>query len=220
MTSENNKHTKNTDRRTTSTGSGNNMGYLVFSGRELQRWNLKFLVYHDGEKVSFCETDFYVKKVLKHDQMFIYCIILDSSWSKKDLKRQIRKRAPHADMNDEAFFWANKSYKRELDMIRRKSYHVGQPPEDFLDPDMKQEVAKLEAKVDWEKKWLKRWRFRVNFKTLQFRASNKTIQKHEKRLEDLQNQIRRIDRLCNRPDESDPWSDCETTYEDFELYHF
>lgn len=209
MTSENSKQQVH-DRRTTSTDSDNNMGYLVFSGRELQRWNLKFLVYHDEEQVSFCETDFYVKKILKHDQMFIYCFILDSSWSKKDLKRQIRKRAPHADMNDEAFFWAHKSYKKELESIQKKSWKVKPAPDSFLPPDQKKRVKIIERTIAREKKWLKNHP----------KATRQNRQKHEKLLRDLQNNRARVLRFYDRQDEPDPWSDCETTYDDFELYHF
>lgn len=212
-----NVHTK---KQTDEYENGYAVGYIILSGRELQRLNLKFLVHYDMQRVNFCDSDFYVRKIVKYDQIFIYLFIIDSAWSKNDLERQFHCRAPNDRMNDEGFFWAHKSYKKELDNIRRKSYHVGAAPEDFLDPDMEKEVEKLKAKIAFEEKWLKNWRFKVNLKTLQFRASNKTIEKHEKKLHALQLQVNRINRIYNKPDESDPWSDCETTYEDFELYHF
>lgn len=195
-------------------------GHLILSGRELQRWNLKFLVHYDRQRVDFAHTSFYVRKIVKYDQIFIYLIILDSCLNMHDLKEEIRERAPHKGMTDKAFFWAHKSYKKELDAIRKKSYHVGESPEDFLDPDMRKRVETLEAKINRERKWLKKWKYRVDIKTLEFIIRDKVVAIHEKRLHDFQMEVDRINRIYNKPDESDPWSDCETTYDDFELYHF
>lgn len=184
--------------------------YLVFFPWELAKYNLKFLNYKDGEIVTFCDTDFFVKKVVRHDDMFIGLAILQSAWTKDELKEQIRRRAPNLDMSDEDFSRVHKSYKKELTRIENKSYYVGESPSDYMDADMRMEVEKMKAKIQIEKMWLKRWP----------NAGRKTREKHEKKLDDLQTRVSRLEMIYNRPDETDIWTDCKTTYEDFELYHF
>ena len=78
--------------------------YLVFFPWELAKYNLKFLNYKDGEIVTFCATDFFVKKVVRHDDMFIGLAILQSAWTKDELKEQIRRRAPNLDMSDDLYY--------------------------------------------------------------------------------------------------------------------
>ena len=188
-----------------------NYGYLVLSGWELQRWNLKFLVYKNEQVVTFCATDFYVKKIVKYDNMFIVLAVLQSAWNMKELKKQIRRRAPHLDMDDDDFFRVHKSYRKELTKIENESYYVGEAPNDFMDPEMREDVEKMKAKIQMEEIWLSNWE-RIK--------GNKTYLKHEKNRDALLTQVNRLEMIYNRPDETDMWTDCETTYDDFELYHF
>lgn len=188
----------------------NKYGYLVLSGWELERWNLKFLVHHNEKVVTFCATDFYVKKIVNYDNMFIILAVLKSAWNMNELKREIRRRAPHDLMDDDDFFRVHKSYKAELNRIENESYYVGESPSDYMDLDMRMEVEKMKAKIQIEKMWLKRWP----------NAGRKTRQKHEKKLDDLQTTVSRLEMIYNHPDETDMWSDSKTTYDDFELYHF
>lgn len=185
-------------------------GYLVLSGSELQRWNLKFLAYSDRKIVTFCETDFYCKKIVNYDNMFIVLAILQSAWTLKELKREIRSRAPNENMTDADFWRVHKSYRNELKRIKKASYHVGEAPDDFMDPEMRIEVSIMEAKLQWEQRWLKNWP----------NAGEKTRQKHIKKAEELQKEISLLERIYNRPDETDMWTDCKTTIEDFDLYNF
>ena len=146
--------------------------YLVLFPWELAKYNLKFLNYKDGEIVTFCATDFFVKKVVRHDDMFIVLAILQSAWTKDELKEQIRRRAPNLDMGDEDFFRVHKSYKKELTRIENKSYYVGESPSDYMDADMRIDVEKMKAKIQWEEKWLHNWS-RIK--------GNPTYEKHQKK---------------------------------------
>lgn len=184
--------------------------YLVLFPWELEKYNLKFLYGEDGEIVTFCATDFFVKKVVRQDDMFVGLAILQSAWNKKELKEQIRRRAPNLDMSDEDFFRVHKSYKKELNRIENESYYVGEAPNDYMEPSMRMEVEKMKAKIQMEEMWLKRWP----------NAGRKTRRKHEKKLGDLRAEVSWLEMIYNRPDETDMWSDSETTYDDFELYHF
>lgn len=184
--------------------------YLVLFPWELEKYNLKFLNYQDGEIVTFCDANFFVKKVVRHDDMFIGLAVLESDGDMKSLKDKIRSRAPNLEMSDEDFFRVHKSYKAELTRIENQSYYVGEAPSDFLSPEMRMDVEKMKAKIQIEKMWLKRWP----------NAGRKTREKHEKRLDDLQSEVNWLEMIYNRPEETDMWTDCETTYEDFELYHF
>ena len=184
--------------------------YLVFFPWELAKYNLKFLNHKDGEIVTFCATDFFVKKVVRHDDMFIGLAVLQSAWSMKELKEKIRRRAPNLEMSDDDFFRVHKSFKAELNRIENQSYYVGEAPSDYMESEMREDVEKMKAKIQWEKMWLKRWP----------NAGRKTRKKHEKKLDDLQTVVSRLEMIYNRPDETDMWTDSKTTYEDFELYHF
>lgn len=183
--------------------------YLVLFPWELEKYNLKFLVYKDREIVTFCATDFFVKKVVRHDDMFIGLAVLQSAWNMKDLKKQIRRRAPHSDMDDEDFLRVHKSFKAELTRIENQSYYVGEAPEDYMDPEMREEVELLRAKLEKGKRFLKR-----------HPKSTNTIRKHfwAKGLDDLEHYINRLERIYNVPEEEDLWSNHKTSIEDYDIY--
>ena len=139
-------------------GETDRYGYVVLYGSELQRWNLKFLVHHNEKVVTFCATDFYVKKVVNYDNMFIVLGVIASAWTMEELERQIRWRAPHLGMDDDDFFKVNKSYKSELDRIKRQSYYVGEAPENYLTDEIVKEMQ--------EKEWIKLRHIEDNATTL------------------------------------------------------
>lgn len=186
-------------------------GYFVLSVSDLKKWNLRFLKYQDGKIIHLCGAEFFVKKVVNYDDMFIYLVPMEFILTEEQVKNNIRLRAPNVYMDDKDFFEAHKYYKKELEGIREKSYKVREEPEDFLSDDMKKEVAKWERKIKWELKWLQNW---------EGKAGEKTLQNHKMKIKGYKAEISRIMLSHNVPDESDLWSDSETKYEDFELYHF
>ena len=183
--------------------------YFILFPWELEKFNLKFLNYQDGEKVTFCATDFFVKKVVRQDDMFIALIVLQSAWNMKELKAQIRRRAPHSDMDDDDFLRVHKSFKAELNRIENQSYYVGEAPEDYMDPEMREEVELLKAKLKKGKIFLKR-----------HPNSTSTIRKHfwERGLDDLESYIDRLETIYNTPEEEDLWSNHKTSIEDYDIY--
>lgn len=184
-------------------------GYLVLSGWELERWNLKFLVYHDGQVVTFCATDFFVKKIVKYDNMFIVLAVLQSAWNMNELKGQIRRRAPHLDMDDDDFLRVNKSYKAELTRIENQSYYVGEAPENYLTPEIIEELEILTAKLEKGRRFQKH-----------HPKAKKTLKNHFGDLDELEAYISRKKRIYNTPEEEDLWSSHKTTIEDYDLYDY
>lgn len=182
-------------------------GYLVLSGWELERWNLKFLVHHDRKVVTFCATDFFVKKIVKYDNMFIVLAVLQSAWNMKELKREIRRRAPHLDMNDDDFFRVHKSYKAELTRIENQSYYVGETPENYIPSEILEELELLTVKL------VKGRRFQKHHP----KAKN-SLKKQFGDLDELEAYIQRVKRSYNTPEEEDLWSNHKTTIDDYDLY--
>ena len=188
-------------------GETDRYGYVVLYGSELQRWNLKFLVHHNEKVVTFCATDFYVKKVVNYDNMFIVLGVIASAWTMEELERQIRWRAPHLGMDDDDFFKVNKSYKSELDRIKRQSYYVGEAPENYLTDEIVKELELLKAKLRKGRRFQKRYP----------KAKN-GLKKHFGDLDELEAYIERKERIYNTPEEEDLWSNHKTTVEDYDLY--
>lgn len=184
-------------------------GYLVLSGWELERWNLKFLVYEDRQVVTFCATDFFVKKVVNYDNMFVILAVLKSAWNMSELKEQIRRRAPHLDMDDDDFFRAHKSYKAELNRIENQSYYVGEAPEDHMTPEEREELELLKAQLE------KGRRFKKHHP-----KATKSLKKHFGNLDELEALIERTERIYNTPEEEDLWSNHKTTLDDFDAYEY
>lgn len=183
--------------------------YLVLFPWELERFNLKFLPYKDGEIVTFCDTDFFVKKVVRHDDMFVGLAVLQSAWSMKELKNKIRRRAPHLDMDDDDFFRVHKSFKKELTRVENQSYYVGEAPENYLSPELIEELEILIAKLEKGRRFQKR-----------HPRAKKTLKNHFGDLDELEAYINRKQRIYNTPEEEDLWSSHKTTIEDYDLYDY
>lgn len=181
-------------------------GWIVLSVPELQRWNLRFLMYQDRKIVNFCNTDFYCKKLVFYDITFIVLAIVQSSCDSIDeIKNLIRSRAPNIEMTDADFFRVHKSYRAELNRIKKQSYYVGQPPEDFMPPEKREELELLKAKLAKGKRFQKH-----------HPKAKKTLKKHFGDLGELEALIIRMERIYNQPEEKDFWTDHKTTIDDYD----
>lgn len=183
--------------------------YLVLFPWELERFNLKFLPHEDGEIVTFCDTDFFVKKVVRHDDMFVGLAVLQSAWTMKELKNKIRRRAPHLYMDDDDFLRVHKSFKKELNRIKNQSYYVGESPENYLSPELIEELDILTAKLEKGRRFQKR-----------HPRAKKALKNHFGDLDELEAYINRKQRIYNTPEEEDLWSSHKTTIEDYDLYDY